>query len=61
MDLSSYSKIEKAFYEGYRSEMGRGFPYLTVVIRNVLSLGFSSNSKVTIANMILDAMPLISV
>lgn len=61
MDLAAYSKIEKAFYEGYLSEMGRGFPYLTVVIRNVLSLGFSSNSKTTVANMILDAMPLISV
>jgi tRNA A-37 threonylcarbamoyl transferase component Bud32 len=59
MDLSRYREIEKAFFDGYESEFGRKFSYISIVIRNVLSLGFSSDSRVTLRNMVLDATMLI--
>jgi tRNA A-37 threonylcarbamoyl transferase component Bud32 len=59
MDLDRYREIEKAFFDGYVSEFGRKFSYISIVIRNVLSLGFSSESKVTLRNMVLDATMLI--
>lgn len=59
MDLDRYREIEKEFYEGYISESGRKFTYISIIIRNVLSLGFSSNSKITLRNMMLDATMLI--
>lgn len=57
MDLSRYPEIEKSFFDGYLSETGSRFPYLAIVIRNLLSLGFSSNSAVTFRNMVLDSRP----
>lgn len=59
MDLDRYRQIEKTFFEGYVSESGRKFSYISIVIRNVLSLGFSADIKMTFRNMVLDATPLI--
>lgn len=59
MDLGRYREVEKAFYDGYVSESGHKFSYISIIIRNVLSLGFSSDSKKTLRNMVLDATPLI--
>lgn len=59
MDLDRYREIERAFFDGYRSESGRKFSYISIVIRNVLSLGFSSDNRMTLRNMVLDATPLI--
>jgi len=59
MDLGSYREVEKAFYDGYVSEAGRKFSYLSIIIRNVLSLGFSSDIKMTLRNMLLDSTMLI--
>lgn len=59
MDLGRYLEVEKAFFDGYLSESGRKFSYISIVIRNVLSLGFSSDSKMTFRNMVLDATMLI--
>jgi tRNA A-37 threonylcarbamoyl transferase component Bud32 len=59
MDLDRYREVEKAFFEGYVSEFCRKFSYISIIIRNVLSLGFSSDSKVTLRNMVLDAIMLI--
>ena len=59
MDLSNYPVIERAFYGGYFSETGQKFTYLSIVIRNLLSLGFSSNSTIMLQNMILDCRPLL--
>jgi tRNA A-37 threonylcarbamoyl transferase component Bud32 len=59
MDLSRYREIEKAFFDGYVSEFGRKFSYISIIIRNILSLGFSSDSKITLKNMVLDATMLI--
>ncbi|HVX02862.1 MAG TPA: hypothetical protein VHA09_06880 [Nitrososphaera sp.] len=59
IDLPNYREIEQAFYRGYRLESGRGLPYLTLVIRNILTLGFSANAKVAIRNMMLDSSRLL--
>ena len=59
MDLDNYREVEKAFYDGYVSEAKRKFSYLSIIIRNVLSLGFSSDIKMTLRNMLLDSTMLI--
>lgn len=59
MDLGRYREVEKAFYDGYVSESGCKFSYISIIIRNILSLGFSSDSKTTLRNMVLDATMLI--
>lgn len=55
MDIGRYRKVEKAFYDGYLSEAGSGFTYLSLIIRNALSLGFSSDTKATFRNMLLNS------
>jgi tRNA A-37 threonylcarbamoyl transferase component Bud32 len=60
MDLDRYDEIAKSFHDGYMSEAGSKFSYLSIVIRNVLSAGFSSSSKTTFRNMLLDSRSLIS-
>lgn len=59
IDLARYSEIEEAFLGGYFSETGRKFSYLAIIIRNLLSLGFSSDSAISFKNMILDSRPLL--
>lgn len=59
MDLPAYFDTEKAFFEGYRLEAGRNFPYLSIIIRNLLSTGFASNTKITLKNMVADTAKLI--
>jgi tRNA A-37 threonylcarbamoyl transferase component Bud32 len=59
MDLRSYPGIEQRFYKGYLAETGHGFSHMSIVIRNLLSLGFSSNSTITFQNMILDTRPVV--
>ena len=59
MDLERYGEISKSFHEGYMSEAGCKFSFLSIIIRNVLSAGFSSNSKITLRNMLLDSRSLI--
>ena len=59
MDLDRYGEIAKSFHDGYRSEADSKFSYLSIVIRNILSTGFSSSSKTTLRNMLLDSRSLI--
>jgi len=61
MDLDYYREVERTFYDGYVSEARRKFSYLSIIIRNVLSLGFSSDIKMTLRNMLLDSTMLIDV
>jgi tRNA A-37 threonylcarbamoyl transferase component Bud32 len=58
MDLDRYDEIAKSFYEGYISEAGSKFSFLSIAIRNVLSAGFSSRSKTTLRNMLMDSRSL---
>ena len=60
MDLDRYREIAKSFHDGYISESGSKFPYRSIVIRNLLSAGFSSSSKTTLRNMLLDSRSLVS-
>jgi tRNA A-37 threonylcarbamoyl transferase component Bud32 len=60
MDLDRYGEIAKSFHDGYISESGSKFPYRSIVIRNLLSTGFSSSSKTTLRNMLLDSRCLVS-
>jgi tRNA A-37 threonylcarbamoyl transferase component Bud32 len=59
MDLPGYPAIEREFYNGYREQAGRRFPYLSLVIRNLLSLGFSSDGKTALQNMMLNSSRLV--
>lgn len=59
MDLRGYPEVEEAFFAGYTSETGRKFSYLAIIIRNLLSLGFSADSGTMLRNMILDSRPLV--
>lgn len=59
MDLDRYREIAESFHYGYMSEAGGEFPYLSILIRNVLSAGFSSSGKTTLKNMLLDSRNLI--
>ena len=61
MDLERYREIINSFHDGYLSESGSKFSFLSIVIRNVLSTGFSSSSKITLRNMLLDSRTLIDV
>jgi tRNA A-37 threonylcarbamoyl transferase component Bud32 len=44
-----YDMIEKAFFDGYRSQM-RKLPYLYIILRNILSLGLTSNQSAMFRN-----------
>lgn len=59
VDLGSYAEVEAQFFRGYRSATGRNFPYLSIVTRNILSAGFSSDSRAAIRNMMADSSKLI--
>jgi tRNA A-37 threonylcarbamoyl transferase component Bud32 len=60
MDLANYYYIERAFYEGYRSHTNGNFPYLSIIIRNILSAGFASDTKIALRNMMADTSKLIT-
>jgi tRNA A-37 threonylcarbamoyl transferase component Bud32 len=60
MDLDRYEQIAQSFHDGYLPEAGSKFPYRSIVIRNLLSAGFSSSSKTTLRNMLLDTRNLIN-
>jgi tRNA A-37 threonylcarbamoyl transferase component Bud32 len=60
MDLTRYGELANSFHDGYKSEAGSKFSYRSIVIRNLLSTGFSSSSKTTLRNMLLDSRRLVS-
>lgn len=43
LESKKYDQIENALLEGYKTQTGRSFPYLSIVLRNILSFGFSSS------------------
>lgn len=46
-----YDMIEQGFREGYTSVVRRNFPYLYLLLRNILSLGFASDQSAMFQNM----------
>jgi tRNA A-37 threonylcarbamoyl transferase component Bud32 len=61
MDMHRYREVEKAFFNGYVSEYGQKFSFLSIIIRNILTMGFASDSKIMLKNMLLDATMLIDI
>lgn len=59
IDLDSYPQIENEFFLGYRAGSGTGFPYLSIILRNVLAVGFSSRGAKAVQNMLLNSQRLI--
>jgi tRNA A-37 threonylcarbamoyl transferase component Bud32 len=51
-ETSQYETIESAFFYGYKSETKHNFPYLSIILRNILSLGFASNHTAMFRNLI---------
>jgi tRNA A-37 threonylcarbamoyl transferase component Bud32 len=58
IDLQQYAKIERAFFDGYRETTQEDFPYLSIILRNILAIGFSSDHAQAIRNMALKSAPL---
>jgi tRNA A-37 threonylcarbamoyl transferase component Bud32 len=54
MDLgvSEYRVIHDTFIYAYEGEVGRPCPYLYIILRNILALGFSSNRTNTFMNLL---------
>lgn len=54
MDLrgSEYRVIHHTFINAYENEIGRPCPYLYIILRNILALGFSSNRANTFMNLL---------
>ena len=55
LNKSSYSEIENAFFQGYFSVTRQGFPYLSIILRNLLALGFAFNHKSMLKNMLVNS------
>ena len=55
LNKSSYSEIENAFFQGYFSVTRQGFPYLSIILRNLLALGFAFNHTSMLKNMLVNS------
>jgi hypothetical protein len=58
LENSQYQSIERAFIYGYKSVTKHSFPYLSIILRNLLSLGFASNHTAMIQNMVRESKTL---
>ena len=61
MDLANYNEIYESFSAGYLAESGINLSYLSIAIRNVLSVGFSSTARIMLKNMLMDSRRLIGI
>jgi tRNA A-37 threonylcarbamoyl transferase component Bud32 len=57
LDLSvlRYSVIENSFHQGYYSVTRSGFPYLSIILRNLLAPGFAFNHRSMLKNMLINS------
>jgi Kae1-associated kinase Bud32 len=51
LDREKYSKIEKTFLDGYKFESKNKIPFLSFIIRNISSIGLTSNHYNLIMNL----------
>jgi tRNA A-37 threonylcarbamoyl transferase component Bud32 len=56
LDKSCYNAIENGFFQGYSSETKHGFPYLSIILRNILAVGFASNKTSMLENMFINSV-----
>lgn len=59
LEDKKYVEVQKKFFDGYKSETGNRFPYLSIVIRNILSLGLTSDYGQMGRNMLVDSRLLV--
>ena len=52
LEYDNYITIERNFIDGYYKIFTDQTPYLSVLLRNLLAIGFTSNNKNTLGNMI---------
>jgi tRNA A-37 threonylcarbamoyl transferase component Bud32 len=50
LNVDRYKSIEQRFRDGYISEVNRDFPYLWILLRNIISLGFAANQSAMLQN-----------
>lgn len=55
LNLLRYSSIENGFHSGYYSVMRHGFPYLSIILRNIIAPGFAFNHRLMLKNMVTDS------
>jgi tRNA A-37 threonylcarbamoyl transferase component Bud32 len=58
LDTHKYESIQNAFFAGYNAETKQPFPYLSIAIRNILSVGLSPSPSI-IKNMLSDSLDLV--
>jgi tRNA A-37 threonylcarbamoyl transferase component Bud32 len=51
LNLLRYSLIENGFLQGYSSIMKHSFPYLSIILRNIIAPGFAFNHRLMLKNM----------
>jgi tRNA A-37 threonylcarbamoyl transferase component Bud32 len=56
LNMIRYSVIEKGFHQGYYSVTRHGFPYLSIVLRNLLAPGLAFNHRSMLKNMLIDSV-----
>jgi tRNA A-37 threonylcarbamoyl transferase component Bud32 len=58
LDLSflRYSSIENGFHRGYSSITRHGFPYLSIILRNLIAPGFAFNHRSMLKNMLTNSI-----
>lgn len=50
LKIASYKLIEQRFRDGYVSEANCDFPYLWILLRNIISLGFAADQSTMLQN-----------
>jgi tRNA A-37 threonylcarbamoyl transferase component Bud32 len=53
---SCYTAVESGFHRGYYSVTRRGFPYLSIILRNILAPGFAFDHANMLRNMLIDSL-----
>jgi tRNA A-37 threonylcarbamoyl transferase component Bud32 len=56
LSLVRYSSIENGFHQGYSSITKHGFPYLSIILRNIIAPGFAFNHRLMLKNMLTDSI-----
>ncbi len=51
LKVASYKSIEQRFRDGYISEVNRDFPFLWILLRNIISLGFAADQSAMLENL----------
>jgi tRNA A-37 threonylcarbamoyl transferase component Bud32 len=56
LNLLRYSLIENGFLQGYSSIIKHSFPYLSIILRNIIAPGFAFNHRLMLKNIFTNSM-----